>query len=558
MGNGGYVEYWNMSNLVEETTMLVKDDWLDASMWMLAIEFATYEVDTKFHVYNAISFILTDKGEIVRKFEAFPLYFREFSTAFGVGVTLLEVLVVIFLVFYMINYLTGFVTRWKDYDAWIETELPYMSNMEIFQRREKCPELIRKLKYVFNTFRILDLLFFAFTTAGIVCWIIYFYDTRSLLMVFESANIDFPTEYLTLMRYAYESLSEYVDYNSIALIVFALRLMEYLHYAGGMKVLTSTIARSFEDIVYFFLMFMVLIMGFAAMANVVFGEVDSNFGTFGDSIISCLLIPLGEFDISGLQKERTLTSLFFIFFFLILFTYVVLNILLAILEINFSEVKQEMARQDEKVRKLNVLMCCCLKLPQEKPQGKERAREKVDLRTGLALLDRMDIYLNTTSTSIRWWADSLAQQIFSETKMRKEFRKNVQSKIYKVSTVNIGNENDEDAREAIRERKNYLHYLKTSTQFMSYQYLAIGEKLKSVDAMMQNEYDIFMREKEEYYKGENVKVKISEQLKLRKKEINDRILEHKENNKLNMITITESFKTVSCFWKRLQLIRPNN
>jgi hypothetical protein len=277
-------------------------------------------------------------------------------------------------------------------------------------------------------------------------------------------------------------------------------------------------------------MFGILVLGFTGMANVVFGNVDLNFTSFGDSFMSCLLVILGEFDITTIQKERRLTSLFFVFFFLIIFTFVLLNILLAILEINFSLSKIEVSKQDEKVRKVNVLLCCCMKLP-ESGLKIEEDKQKADLHAGLNVLDEMNVLLNSVSHSLRWWADGLAQQIYSETTFRKEFRKDVINKAYKVPAGNIGDEGNEDARNAVRERKKYFHYLRVGSQFMDYQCESIEDKMREVDGMVRQQYEIYIQKKKEYYRIKRVQELIKKQLDERKKLIHNKLEEQKELNK---------------------------
>jgi hypothetical protein len=300
----------------------------------------------------------------------------------------------------MFNFVYEIKKGWQDYDGWLKTGLPYLSNMEVFQRKEKCPELLRKLKSVFTLFRILDILFFPFSITGFVYWVLYVYRTRNLKEELSVSNDNFTEDYLTDTRSAYTTLEHYIDFNSLVLIILSFRLMEYLKYAGSMKVLTTTIAKSLEDIIYFFLMLMIFIIGFAGMGNIVFGQVSESFGTFGDSLISCFLIALGSFDIKELQEKRSLTTLFFLFIFLILFSYVLLNILFAILEINFTLAKEEADKQDKKVRMLNLLTCCCTKIPAQKIL-KEKNESKVGLRNVYEHLNEMEVKIRPMSHSMR-------------------------------------------------------------------------------------------------------------------------------------------------------------
>eukprot|EP00826_Nyctotherus_ovalis_P018902 TRINITY_DN15746_c0_g2_i10.p2 TRINITY_DN15746_c0_g2~~TRINITY_DN15746_c0_g2_i10.p2 ORF type:complete len:283 (+),score=76.49 TRINITY_DN15746_c0_g2_i10:77-925(+) len=273
--------------------------------------------------------------------------------------------------------------------------------------------------------------------------------------------------------------------------------------------------------------------------NIVFGESDPKFKSFGDSLISCLLMQIGVFDIKDLQKDYTFASMFIIFFDLILFTYVIQNILLAILEINFTIAKREYSNQDEKVRKLNVLLCCCLKRPEDENQ--EERMMKADLQTGLNVLEKMKLELGLSNKSINWWADILSDQIRKESKLRKEFRRNVLNKTNKVPNSQIGDETDECARDAAIERKSYQHYLRLASQYLDYQRASIEAKRNEMTKMIRNEHNENIEAVKEYHHADQVISKITQLLNARTEQIRFIDPESTENREMCSNTNLHNF-----------------
>jgi hypothetical protein len=344
------------------------------------------------------------------------------------------------------------------------------------------------------------------------------------------------------MRVAYDYLSNYIDYSAIALILFSVRIIEYLQYSGSMRILALTISRALKDLFYFFVIFMLLMIGFAGMANLAFSEIDIRFSNFGDSLISCFILIISGFNMDSIYEERRVSALLFLPFFVILFTYILLSFLLGILEINFSLAKVEMSKRDEKVRKLKALVCCFLKLPEQATFNEESQCEVASLHSTLALLDNMNINLNLKNKSIRFWAEELAEQIYNERSGRKAFRRQVLGTVYKVSVDNVKNELKHNTRNAIKERREYFHYLRIATQFFDYQIAAMLYKIKDLEQEIEKNYDKYMKDKEYYFKGEKLKNVVDKKLNQRFKEI--RIKKLQVGEPINNDTQNQNLKLI--------------
>ena len=176
LGKGGYVEYWDYNDIVPEEDLgpisyydtqagifICNVQFGYRSIWEVAVDFVLYEAETEVYVYKALVIRLTEASDIVTKVESYPLYFKEFNTIEGIGNLILIIIVAIFIIYFFINAIIECITAWKEYKKWFAMERLYFSKMELFQRSEKCPEVLRNLHYFFNFFKILVLGFLVFS-----------------------------------------------------------------------------------------------------------------------------------------------------------------------------------------------------------------------------------------------------------------------------------------------------------------------------------------------------------------------------------------------------------
>eukprot|EP00826_Nyctotherus_ovalis_P045712 TRINITY_DN5087_c0_g2_i1.p1 TRINITY_DN5087_c0_g2~~TRINITY_DN5087_c0_g2_i1.p1 ORF type:complete len:151 (+),score=63.29 TRINITY_DN5087_c0_g2_i1:28-453(+) len=87
--------------------------------------------------------------------------------------------------------------------------------------------------------------------------------------------------------------------------------------------------------------------------------------------------------------------------------------------------------------------------------------------------------------------------------------------------------------EAMKERVDYLHYLKVAAQLMEFQRIAAEIKVDLYTEKVKGMYDEFLRQQAEYYKGEKVLRKLEDEINNRIKCINDKLVEMENLNKEN-------------------------
>jgi len=512
---GGYITYWNSNEtiMLNQTESFVLDKIIGPDMWIFAIEFVVFEPTSSLYLYNAISIVLPNTGEIIRNLISFPLYLPLSNTKDGICLIVLETIFMVFLAYYMINYFMEMIYKWKDYTTWIENERPYFSKLQLYQRIQKCPEFIRQLKYTFNMYRIFDILFFGCAIVSIIYWIIYRIKITNLVLVMPYSHVKF--DFHTQMYNIYLIQEKYINFSAISIIILSIRLLEFLQYAGSIQIYISALKKAQEDLFYFIIIFISLMLGFAGMASIAFGEYSAQFMNLGDSFISCLIMILGEFNISSILVENRTAGTIFIFGLLILFTYILLNVFLAILEINFTSASEETIKINDGIRKINALLCCWLKEDEIKNEEKVKEIEKYELGSALEILENLNLNVDIMNESFKWWAEGLTKQLYMELKQRELMKSNLNNSIQAISIKDIKDENNEDFIKTIIERKNYLLYLKTVNQLFEYQIKGTEEKIKKLDYECNDSIKIYDEKRVELRKITKINKEIEKELSMK-------------------------------------------
>jgi len=496
-GKGGYVMYWSANSTIMHNSSndFIYDGILGPDTWLLAIEFVLYEPTTFLYLYNAISLVVTSKGEINQNLFFYPLYLPKSNTKKGVAIIILETVFALFLCYYIIDYIRKLINQWNEYSKWIGIENQYFTPLQLYQRHQKCPELLRQIKYTFNIYRILDLFFFVFSILSLAYWIIYCLKTNDIVrtLPYNHLVLDFHSE-----MYKMANLQKsYMNFSSLTLIVLALRFIEYLQYSDAMKILITAFMKSKEDISYFLLIFISILIGFVCMAHLAFGEFSSSFHKLSDSFISCLTMIVGEFDMKEVFDNSLVTGTIFMFGLLILFSHILINMFLAIMELNFSNARDELKKTSNKANKLNALFCCWIKMPTDNKETQDNSKKKsIGLEECMETLGELDINTDNTYSSLKLWAEWTINQVCLESKFRKSLK-------------------DQLLNEDIEGRKNYLHYLRVTTQFFQYQSEAIEKKISMIRKEIKEKSDRYHSEQKEYHKAKAITNEIESELRAR-------------------------------------------
>lgn len=139
--------------------------------------------------------------------------------------------------------------------------------------------------------------------------------------------------------------SFYID--SICVIALFFKSFKYFALYEETSMLWNVLLRSAVDIAYFLVMLLILVASFSMMAQQFFGTNDKGYSDVIQSVVSLLLVLLGQYDLKGMQQAGGALGTVFFFLFILSMSIIMLNIFLAILGEAYSVVR---AAADERAK----------------------------------------------------------------------------------------------------------------------------------------------------------------------------------------------------------------
>lgn len=121
------------------------------------------------------------------------------------------------------------------------------------------------------------------------------------------------------------------------LIISMLRIVQATGVHPRLGILTGSVAVSVDDFMHFFALFMAVLCSFAGIGFWRFGPVRDDFGTFGETLFTCLSMMMGSLP-DGWDRSAELTL--FVLIYLVIVFFLVQNFLLAIIVEAYMTVRQ--------------------------------------------------------------------------------------------------------------------------------------------------------------------------------------------------------------------------
>jgi hypothetical protein len=118
---------------------------------------------------------------------------------------------------------------------------------------------------------------------------------------------------------------------SLASICIAFNLLSHIF------MLNHCLADSKMEIIYFLIFYIILILGFVSVAHLTFGPFIKEYNTFGDAMVECFSIILGDFDYLALEEVNSFMAVIFFYPYNIMFIFILANMLLAIMNTAYIE-----------------------------------------------------------------------------------------------------------------------------------------------------------------------------------------------------------------------------
>ena len=192
------------------------------------------------------------------------------------------------------NFVRLIINKLKLYSKWEAIEIKTLSVVEKEQRHKNEPEFIRKIRAVVNFFTIFEVLFYIFSIVIIFMWIALITKFSSLNIIYDSNNR------AGMYNNFYDVKQLFYSYKiilSLASIWISFNLLSHAF------MLNHWLADSKLEIIYFLIFYILLILGFVSVAYLTFGPYLKEYKTFGDSLVECFSIILGDFNYLDLEKK---------------------------------------------------------------------------------------------------------------------------------------------------------------------------------------------------------------------------------------------------------------
>ena len=153
------------------------------------------------------------------------------------------------------------------------------------------------------------------------------------------------------MRMIAETKNIYSSVNALIVLLFVARILKILDFQPRMALITRTLSEAGTDLLHFCILFTIVLVGYATMGCVLFGGQIIKFQTLIDSMIVLIFVLLGwdqvvfrEMVTAANTQQVFATKLAFYLFYwswIVISTFVLLNVILAIVVDAYSSVKRK-------------------------------------------------------------------------------------------------------------------------------------------------------------------------------------------------------------------------
>ncbi|NWX79076.1 PK2L2 protein, partial [Alca torda] len=329
---------------LEKLVFLRQNNWLTRGTRIVFIDFSTYNANVNLFC-------------IVRLVVEFPATGGAHTSSHTYSVKLLR-----------------YVTYYDYFLAACEITFCLFIITFIIQEATKIVKL--KKKYFRSAWNCLDLLLLVVSILAIAFNI---YRTVAVSLLMEELLSD-PHAYPDFYFLAFWQV---LYNNMIAINIFFawIKIFKYVSFNKTMMQLSSTLSRCDKDILGFAVMFFIIFFAYAQFGYLVFGSQVEEFSSFQNCIFTQFRIVLGDFNFEAIEAaNRILGPVYFITFVFLVF-FLLLNMVLAIINDTYSEVKadfQMITSEEMQIRDLFRQSCnkALVKLKLKKPKMDKNSSEE--------------------------------------------------------------------------------------------------------------------------------------------------------------------------------------
>lgn len=265
---------------------------------------------------------------------------------------------------------------------------------------------------------------------------------------------------------AANTLESYLNWSSFNILFIYIRIMNYVTFNKALSFLQDTMKAAIVDIFYFLIMIVIILLGFVFFAYLSFGHTLLNYSNVENSFMHCFSMIIGEFSFEELNEADDVMSYLFFYIFMVFFTFILLNIFIAILERAYTRVKESIGEDEQKTNYLESLLIFFVSKIKKLLNRKEQVRKQDEDNKELAISVFHRIPAgDEEEDDPKAWAISKSEEILLERHKRIEikapldviFGKRKQREIDGRSLFFGGND---DPEAEMRARLDYWEYLR--------------------------------------------------------------------------------------------------
>jgi hypothetical protein len=133
---------------------------------------------------------------------------------------------------------------------------------------------------------------------------------------------------------------------AVNIIISTFTIFKFLNVNPRMSMMWKTLEKAIPDLVAFLIFFAIIFLTFVTAAYLMFGSKLSNFRTYTKSIFACFNMLLGDFSYEDMEeKGNRYFAPFFLTLFMILVTFILVNMFLAIVQDAYVVVQTKYANR---------------------------------------------------------------------------------------------------------------------------------------------------------------------------------------------------------------------
>ena len=456
MDKGGYVFYLssNEKDYENQINTLFQDKFLNESINSMVLDFVVYQPDINYFTYVALLTEFASGGSIGVSYYIYPMKFKLYHEVSDIIRAFFEFVFIVLLVYHMAITFKHIYLEYRGYETWKSRFFEILTKSQKQKRLLTKPEWLRKMSNIFTVTILIELGLYLCSIVCIAYWISYLTnEVTGLELKVREKNFQ------TLFSIQASTSEAYMYWSSVNILLMFIRLIGHLTINKELSFLQDTLRVSVEDISYFLLMLLVLLFGFTFMAYLSFGHTLGHYKTIGNSLTTCFNMIIGNFDYEEIGEADKVMRIIFFFTFMVFFTFILLNIFIAILERAYTKVKETMGDEMERKNYLEALFVFLVKKIQGISKDENSFEEEDKKEIAQAVFNRLEVGTQEGEDP-KTWGLRVSEEVLLE-RSKRNILKNQLDSVFKrrmQKEIERGVPSTENPKKLIKEFKARLDY----------------------------------------------------------------------------------------------------